>query len=213
MFIIDRKAALCYRSKLQWTVKLSKWSSYIMKPRGTVTNKLADVLQVLQLARRTGKLEVERAGAGNVIEQGLITLHNGQIIDASFGPYKGGAALDILSKWGTCYFTFHVSTTSGSVAPLNTPLPRSPVTNGLRREPTTGPLAGPMPGTFYRIYAVEEALPQFSSKGLTRVHRQLFLLIDGQRAVPELARLIGRSSAEVEALLADLERTGFIRQP
>jgi hypothetical protein len=182
-----------------------------MKPRGTVTNKLADVLQVLQLARRTGKLEVERAGAGNVIEQGMITLHNGQITDAIFGPYKGGAALDLLSKWSTCYFTFHVSATTENVAPLNTPQPRAPITNGLRRDPTTGPLTGPLPDVPYRIYSIEDALPQFANKGLTRIHRQLFLLIDGQRAVQELARLTGRSPAEIETLLADLERAGFIR--
>jgi hypothetical protein len=185
----------------------------MMKPRGTVTNKLADVLQMLQLARRTGLLEIERAGAGNVIEQGTIKFHNGQITDASFGPYTGAAALDILSKWNTCYFAFHVSTAPGNVAPLNTPLPRPPITNGLGREPTTGPLPRPVPGASYRVYSVEEALPHFSTRGLTRVHRQLFLLIDGQRTVQELARLTRRSPGEVEALLADLERTGFIRQP
>jgi Domain of unknown function (DUF4388) len=183
-----------------------------MVPRGAITNNLADVLQVLQLARRTGLLEVERAGAGNVIEQGTITLHRGQITDASLGTYRGAAAFEILSKWNTCYFTFHLSPELENVAALNTPQPRFPITNELRREPNTAPLAEPVFGSSYRVYSVEEALPLFSSKGLTRAHRQLFLLIDGQRTTQQLARLTGRTHGEIETLLADLERTGFIRQ-
>ena len=184
-----------------------------MKPRdGAVTNNLADVLQILQLAHRTGLLEVERVGAGNVIEQGTITLLRGQITEAKFGNYRGAAAFEMLSKWSTCYFTFHVSTESENVATLNTPVSRSPITNELRKVPTTGPLTGPVAGAAYRVYAVEEALPLFASRGLTRVHRQLFLLIDGQRTTQQLARLIGRNPGEIESLLVDLERTGFIRQ-
>jgi hypothetical protein len=114
-------------------------------------------------------------------------------------------------KWSTCYFTFHTSTESRNVATLNTPQIRSPITNPLMKEPTTGPLSVPVSGAAYRVYAVEEALPRFASKGLTRVHRQLFLLIDGQRTAPQLARLIGRTPGEIESLLADLERSGFIR--
>lgn len=184
-----------------------------MMPRGAITNKLTDILQVLQLSRRTGLLEVERTGAGDVIERGTITLQRGQITDASFGIYRGTTAFDMLSKWNTCYFTFHTTTVSENTATLNTPLPRSPINaNELRREPTTGPLAGPVSGAFYRVYSVEDALPLFASRGLTRTHRQLFLLIDGQRTTPQLARLTGRPAEEVEMLLTDLERTGFIRQ-
>lgn len=183
-----------------------------MKPRdGTVTNNLADVLQILQLAHKTGLLEVERVGVGNVVEQGTITLDRGQVTDAKFGTHRGAAAFEMLSKWGACYFTFHTSTESRNVATLNTPVLRSPITNPLRKEPTTGPLGVPVSGAAYRVYAVEEALPLFASKGLTRAHRQLFLLIDGQRTAQQLARLIGRTPGEIESLLADLERSGFIR--
>jgi len=185
-----------------------------MKPRdGAVTNNLADVLQILQLAHKTGLLEVERVGMGNVVEQGTITLERGQVTDARLGNYRGAAAFEMLSKWSTCYFTFHTSTQSGNFATLNTPQPRSPITNPLlRKEPTTGPLGVPVPGAAYRVYAVEDALPHFANKGLTRVHRQLFLLIDGQRTPQQLARLIGRTPGEIESLLVDLERAGFIRQ-
>jgi hypothetical protein len=73
----------------------------------------------------------------------------------------------------------------------------------------TGPLGGRhVP---QRTRAVNEILPHFNRLGLTRIHRQLFLLIDGQRSVPELIILIGHRTDEVDTLLDDLERAGLIR--
>jgi predicted transcriptional regulator len=46
---------------------------------------------------------------------------------------------------------------------------------------------------------------------LTRAHRQLFLLIDGNRPVVLLARMVGRDLSEVHALLMDLVNVGIIR--
>ncbi len=60
-----------------------------MKPRGTVTNKLTDVIQVLQLARKTGLLTIQRDAGNNLLEQGTITFHEGQVIDAHVGQLKG----------------------------------------------------------------------------------------------------------------------------
>lgn len=55
-------------------------------------------------------------------------------------------------------------------------------------------------------------MPDFQRLGLSRAHRQLFLLIDGRRSAQELTRLIGRHPQEVLAILADLENAGLIRQ-
>jgi hypothetical protein len=41
--------------------------------------------------------------------------------------------------------------------------------------------------------------------GFSRIHRRLYLLIDGSRSIDELARLIGRTSQEVSELLSDLK--------
>ncbi len=62
-----------------------------------------------------------------------------------------------------------------------------------------------------RTREVSAILPHFNRLGLTRLHRQLFLLIDGQRSVPELILLIGHRTDEVDTLLDDLERAGLIR--
>nr|WP_165423769.1 DUF4388 domain-containing protein [Ktedonosporobacter rubrisoli] len=62
-----------------------------------------------------------------------------------------------------------------------------------------------------RIRQVEEAISWLNQAGLSRTHRHIFLLVDGNRTVPELARLIGRRPDEIERLLRDLERIGIIQ--
>jgi hypothetical protein len=83
---------------------------------------------------------------------------------------------------------------------------------------STGPLRQFDPGTPipysrpYRIIQAETALPLMERARASRLHRHLFLLIDGQRTIVELVRLIGRRQDEVQQLLYDLENMGVIRQ-
>jgi hypothetical protein len=46
---------------------------------------------------------------------------------------------------------------------------------------------------------------------LSRVHRHVFLLLDGKRTTRDLVRLTGHHLNDVERLLGDLERTGLVR--
>ena len=62
----------------------------------------------------------------------------------------------------------------------------------------------------YHVRQADEVLPYFTSTGLSRVHRQLFLLIDGRRPALELTRLMGRTPHEIQTLLTDLARVGLI---
>jgi hypothetical protein len=48
--------------------------------------------------------------------------------------------------------------------------------------------------------------------GLSRVHWHLFLLVDGQRSVSQLARLLGHSMQQTSALLFELERAHLIQR-
>lgn len=57
----------------------------------------------------------------------------------------------------------------------------------------------------------EEGLRRLTQANLSRHHRQLYLLIDGNRSVMELIRLTGRQPGEVQQLLYDLERIGIVR--
>jgi hypothetical protein len=185
---------------------------YVMKLRGTATEKLADVIQMLQLVHRTGVLRVQRSTIDNFVEEGAISFQDGQVLDASVGPLQGSDAFKKLLLWTTCHFVFEsASPTSSSTGPL--PVPSA----GTRR--TTGALApearelpAPYAAIPYRLWQIQEALPDFQRLGLSRVHRQLFMLVDGRRSVYELMTLIRRHPQEVFALLADLERAGLIRQ-
>jgi len=47
--------------------------------------------------------------------------------------------------------------------------------------------------------------------GLSRLHRHVFFLLDGQRTAVDVVRLTGRSFYEIQHLLFDLERLGLIR--
>lgn len=189
--------------------------------RGADTKQLTDVIQVLQMAHKTGLLLVNRDGPGKTIEQGSISFQNGQVVDASFGPYRGPEAFQRLQGWRSCYFVFQPFSQSNGPSLPSTQMPQmSPVNPNQARGYQSGPLSGnsgPLPNVGasnapQRIRAVNEVLPYFNNLGLTRLHRQLFLLIDGQRTVVEIIRLMGHRTDEVDTLLADLERAGLIRR-
>lgn len=63
----------------------------------------------------------------------------------------------------------------------------------------------------YRNMAVDDALRLLENRGLSRTHRHLFLLIDGQRSIMELVHLLKRNQQEVQQLLYDLERAALIQ--
>jgi hypothetical protein len=185
-----------------------------MKLRGTATDKLADVIQMLQLVHRTGLLRVQRA-VDNAVEEGAMTFQDGQVMDAHAGSAQGSDAYKKLMTWTTCHFVFEALPSAAFPSPVSSPVPPA--------RPTTGSVTKPLPaytreppvaysGVPYRVWQVEEVLPDFQRLGLSRVHRQLFLLIDGRRSVYELMNLIRRHPQEVSAMLADLEYAGLIKQ-
>ena len=187
-----------------------------MQQRETATDRLADVIQVIQLGRRSGMLTVER-GRGATFEEGTITFVNGQVAQASVGSRRGREALSWLSAWRSCLFTFITSSANES-APFQSP--SSPY-NGISRpqQSSNGNRSTQRLDAFvpkgdvpHRIKPVEEVLPIMQAMGLSRAHRRLLLLIDGQRNVSELVRLVGQSGEEVFKQLDELERAGFIEQ-
>jgi hypothetical protein len=78
----------------------------------TETDRLSNVIQVLQLGQKTGRLIVERTD-GSRFEQGTITFVNGQVVQANVNQQEGPEALDWLKSWGRCRFTFANEQRSG----------------------------------------------------------------------------------------------------
>jgi hypothetical protein len=58
---------------------------------------------------------------------------------------------------------------------------------------------------------MNDVLRILDQQGLSRTHRRLFLLINGQRSIKDLAALIGRTLGETATMLADLERASLIQ--
>ncbi|GCE30945.1 hypothetical protein KDA_64290 [Dictyobacter alpinus] len=196
--------------------------------RETTTNNLSDIIQLIQIGHRSGTLSVER-GEGNTFEEGMINFVNGQITDAQTGVQRGPTALGRLTSWTTCRFSFTVggpsqSQGTGPTSPIGSrsgppSAPGYPNTRGL--PPTTNPS---IPRTHvspagsaavfripYRTQMDSNAFAYIDQLGMTREHRRLYMLIDGQRSVQDLINLMGRAPEKLLELLADLERTGLIR--
>jgi Domain of unknown function (DUF4388) len=73
--------------------------------RDTVTDRLMNVIQVIQLGRKSGLLTVER-GEGTQLEDGTIIFVNGQATQAQIARHTGLDAFRRLSTWGDCRFSF-----------------------------------------------------------------------------------------------------------
>jgi hypothetical protein len=120
------------------------------KPKVTATDQLANVIEVVQLGRRTGLLSVER-GSGSVLEEGEIYFVAGRAIYASLAGLRGREALTTLSRWGPCRFTFDVTEPRPMPnIPAGPPPTQAPITGGPQAPPATNPAfsqSPPMTGT------------------------------------------------------------------
>ncbi len=94
--------------------------------RDTATDRLLNVIQVIQLGRKSGLLSVER-GEGIQFEEGMIMFVNGQATQASASKRTGLEAFNWLSTWNACLFSFIPSSTTASGALSTTPaIPNTP---------------------------------------------------------------------------------------
>lgn len=75
------------------------------KPRVTTTDRLSNIIEVVELGRRSGMLTVER-GFNQTSEQGAVYFFNGRVIYAVVEGLRGRDALAVLAGWGECRFAF-----------------------------------------------------------------------------------------------------------
>ncbi len=192
--------------------------------RGTETSQLANVIEVLQLGRKTGILSVER-DTNSSLEMGEISFQNGHITQASSKQgLHGTQALLWLRSWDACRFIF---VPAQETALTTKPLPAVSQQDLVQKKRDTQPqrvppkliqaqtpaagIADELLVVPQRTQELESALQFIAHAHLSRTHRQLFLLIDGQRNAKELFRLIGRSQDSGFTLLRDLAYIGVIR--
>ncbi len=203
----------------------------------TLTDRLANVIQVIQLGRKTGTLRVERS-TGRNLERGTIHFVNGLMTQASAHQLNGLPAFQWLNTWGTCHFTFTPSdlgvTTSKlpSLRPTQFPVseqqsfhdiapnqhiqaqvkmfPDSATQNNQFRKNSQSMQKDSI-SIPKQVRPIEDAVQRIERLKLSRTHRRLLLLIDGNRNMADLARLMGRRQFEVVTLLQDLERADVVK--
>ena len=194
-----------------------------MPQPATSTDRLANVIQVIQLGRKTGALTVERASSSG-LEHGVIFFVNGQVARASVNELEGTLAFNRLNTWSACRFTFTPSTSSATTVKLPAMQPGQIADARMNGNAASDAMARPgtettrasqshsAPGVGIprQHRGLEEALSLIERATLSRAHKRLYLLIDGYRSSTELARLMGRSQSDIDTLLQDLERAGVI---
>ncbi|MGO8946233.1 MAG: DUF4388 domain-containing protein [Ktedonobacterales bacterium] len=97
------------------------------KPRVTATDRLSNVIEVVQMGRRSGLLSVER-GAGTILEVGEIFFVSGSPTYAALSSLRGREALAALAQWGDCRFAFdgNAARPAANITPTNPALRSRP---------------------------------------------------------------------------------------
>jgi hypothetical protein len=214
------------------------WSNSAMPQQPTtLTDRLANVIQVIQLGRKSGTLIVERS-SGNSLEYGTVYFVNGLMTQASAHQLRGLAAFQWLNTWGSCRFTFTPSESAATTTKLHSLRPDQIPASEHETFQDTGPtmriqaqakafldshtdnnldqphdlsLQTPSGSIPSQVRSLEDAVLRIERMQLSRAHRRLFFLIDGHRTTTDLARLMGRRQVEVDALLQDLKRADVIK--
>jgi hypothetical protein len=183
--------------------------------QNVVVDQLVKIIQALQVGRTTGTLVATR-GEGPSYEVGTLIFVQGRVVQAKVGRRQDREALNWLSTWGRCKYTFVQSVSSASGTFEESKEVQSKTTGPLR-EKTTGPIpesTGPISNAVpYRSKALDYGLHAIDGKGLSRVHRRLFLLVDGQREITEFMRLLKLNEFEVLEILYDLQDAGIVDIP
>jgi Domain of unknown function (DUF4388) len=192
--------------------------------RGTTTDRLSNVIQVIQLGRKSGILTVER-GEGVALETGEVIFVHGQITHAHSRDFSGQQAIEWLLSWRACRFLFMPQASEKTTKPMAV-LPSTDVNlqdtdpylnSAMQAEPDppwswAAERAHKGSNPPQRTKPSELALQIIEKSGLTRSHRRLFLLVDGQRTIDEIARLTGRSEKDVQVMLQEMEWIGVLLQ-
>lgn len=191
--------------------------------REATTDRLVGIITSIKMERKSGRLQVGR-GEGLTSEEGILIFTRGQVTQASIGRRSGADAVNWLSTWEQARYIFtSTSPDSAEETPLVFSVLPSSSPGGDAAHP--GLRAGqvqtdkletePLPASRHEVPRVcvvfNEASTRLEHAGLTRAHRRLYLLIDGQRSASDLAPLLGKRTEEVRSMLHDLEWLGVVQ--
>ena len=181
-------------------------------------DQLGKIIEAIQIGRTTGSLIATR-GEGPSYEVGTLVFLKGKVVRGKVGRREDREAFNWLSTWGKCRYTLVLSITSETanesllggdpsqfIAAMDEG--RGTGTNaGTRESKTNVPLPWGVP---YRSKPLEYGLEQIEEKGLSRIHRHVFLLLNGERGIEDIKRLLKVDEYELQALIYDLQQMGIV---
>lgn len=184
--------------------------------REATTDRLVGIIASIKMERRSGRLLVRR-GEGLTSEEGTLVFVQGQVAEAHVGRRSGANALNWLSTWGQTRYVFTPLTSNkdtpipmGGFDSAFSPAPGRAVTSPLQPI-NTDKLEPTVSGIPSATVALAEAATRIERAGLSRAHRHLYLLIDGQRSTFDFVPLVGKKVEEVRNMLHDLAWLGVIQ--
>ncbi len=184
------------------------------------TKDITFLLRLLGSSKQSGVLRVEAPGPGESPWLGQFQLEKGRVLSCVVMNKASGLiglrdeeALQWLTTRGKLEWWLQEE---GEPLPPS-PSPRAlPAGEDTRREHASAPAPAPAPllppknllGAIPQR-AMSEAMapaPAFTS----REHRQVYALVDGQRTIEEIARLLHRPSEFIISILQELQARGLI---
>lgn len=201
------------------------------KSRGIAAESIGGFLDVARVQGRSGLLRAE-CSRGESLEEGELYILAGQPIYARTGTLLGYEALNYLLNWRKVYFSFStdVPRPPANISPMfaihplassmNTSLPGSapsPVAPDLRWNivPERNNLVAresnqSLSGKKWLVPQKARLTQDIQAFALTRRQRLVYLLVDGQRTIGDLARTTGKTVADVELILNELGQRGLV---
>ena len=187
--------------------------------RAMTAESINSILDQVRLRRQNGRLKVELVGGGR-LQEGEIYLQAGQPVFVRLGQLIGQEALDRLRAWRNVQFTLQLDEPGTAPMPLpfgNTgatpiPLPAQPIIPRPDRN-TTGDLvrvSSNAPGLEWLVPQKRDVGRDVLSLPLTRRQRFIYFLVDGQRSMSDLSRCTGKTIAEIELILKELQAQGLV---
>jgi hypothetical protein len=186
--------------------------------RAITAESINSILDIARLRRQSGRLKVEQMSGGR-LQEGEIYLQAGQPVFVRLGQLIGQEALDRLRMWRNVQFTLQLDEPGtapmallpGNTGATPTTLPAQPVPRPDR--PTTGDLArvsSNAPGLEWLVPQKRDVGRDVLSLPLTRRQRFIYFLVDGQRSMSDLSRCTGKTIAEIELILKELQAQGLV---
>jgi hypothetical protein len=184
---------------------------------------VASILESARVQRQSGRLLVGQYARGR-FQEGEIYLQDGYPVYARLGQMFGQEALNQLFSWRNVRLSLILDEPRD-----NTPLPETAIDTGggaasfpapqvdrdpqdippqLRPPASTG--NGRVPGPGGLIPRRRQPERDVLSLPLTRPQRFVYMLVDGQRTITDIARCTGKTVQEVDLILGALRAQGLV---